>query len=132
MHPEAVGERRLGACRHKIARFWQPLNIPSWLLRVPRLRPSDAVVWAVLDCRQRDKDECWPSVATIAADAGVCPDTVNTSIKRLEAHGLLSVKRRFGEENHYTTHLPKNPAGSGGDGGQDLRRSEGSDLPKNP
>ena len=69
------------------------------------------LVWAALDYRQRDKPVCWPGLDTIGRDGGLCRDTAAEAVKKLEALGLLTVYRRVGRSNTYTTHLPGIPTG---------------------
>ena len=86
--------------------------IPRALACRSDLTASDKLAWAALAYRQRDKADCWPSLATIGRDIGCCRDTASEAVKKLEARGLLTVRRSIGQPNHYTTHLPGIPTGT--------------------
>jgi len=91
---------------------WATYSIPRYVAQRRDLTVSDKLIWSALDYRQRDKDNCFPSLARIAEDVGVNRDTACTSIKRLEEKRLLTVQRAFGETSRYTTHLPEIPTGA--------------------
>ncbi|HUS44726.1 MAG TPA: helix-turn-helix domain-containing protein [Phycisphaerae bacterium] len=100
-----------------------PYTVPRCIAQRHDLKASDKLVWAALDYRQWNKADCFPSMATIAKDTGLNPDTVNEAVKRLEKARLLTVERSEGEVNHYTTHLPEIPSGSPGEGEGPERRT---------
>lgn len=60
------------------------------------LRLSDGAVraYGVFDRFWRDKDECWPSQATLAEKLGVDVSVVRTRVRELEGAKLLRTRRR--------------------------------------
>lgn len=57
---------------------------------IPEVRgPSRAVLMALAD-RANDSGKCWPSLATIAKDAGVCLSTVKTALRKLRSGGFIT------------------------------------------
>lgn len=64
------------------------------LLRDGRINPVDyAVLTQLLRFRNRVKDSCWCSKATVAAKIGRCPRTVQRSLDRLGRAGVIEQRR---------------------------------------
>ncbi len=52
------------------------------------------VLWIICEhANEKNKDEAWPSIPTIAIEAGVCVNTVMKATRFLEANGLIQVVR---------------------------------------
>ena len=52
------------------------------------------VLWVICEhANEKNKDEAWPSIPTIAAEAGVCENTVMKATRFLESAGLIQVVR---------------------------------------
>jgi hypothetical protein len=75
------------------------------LLRDRQITPTNLAVLVAVSLRLDRDGWCWPSYATIAADAGVHRGTAVKSIQRLEAVSLLQVVRSsdvgVNQCNHY-------------------------------
>jgi hypothetical protein len=57
---------------------------------IPEIKgPPRAVLMALAD-RANDSGKCWPSLATIAKDAGVCLSSVKVALRKLRASGLVT------------------------------------------
>ena len=71
------------------------------------LRPSSCkfVLLALAMRAGNDNGQCFPSVARIVSDTGLDRKTIMASILKLEALGLLSVKRLRGAGNKYSINL---------------------------
>lgn len=83
-------------------------KIPKNLAFRRDLKPSDKLVYAAITDRIGQNGFCWPGIRSLIQDCGLCRDTVVNSIRRLEAAGLLNVKRRGnGRVNHYKETGPK-------------------------
>src|SRR5690606_16562033 len=63
----------------------------------------------VLCVQANDFGECWPSQKLIAWKLGISKRTVIRIVQKLEAQGVLSIKRRFQSSNRYTIDLTKLP-----------------------
>ena len=85
--------------------------IPRCIAQWKDITAADKLLWGALDYRQRDKAVCYPSISTLAKDAGTNRDTAANGIRRLERAGLLTVHRVRGRVNQYTTHLSEIPTG---------------------
>ena len=59
-----------------------------------------------------DKGECWPSIASLAAQADVTPRHVSGMIHDLVKAGYLTVREQSGKSNSYTLRIvqPTNPS----------------------
>jgi hypothetical protein len=59
---------------------------------IPEVKgPSRAVLMALAD-RADNVGQCYPSLATIAKDAGVCVSTVKTALRKLRSAGFITWK----------------------------------------
>ena len=54
-----------------------------------------------------DKNECWPSLATLAKQAGVSSRHVSTMVGELKALGYVQVNEQPGKSNFYTIIVPQ-------------------------
>ena len=63
------------------------------ILATEGLTSSAKVVWIYLHDKIGDNSHCWPSVATICRDCGLCRATVVAAIRLLESSGYISVSR---------------------------------------
>ncbi len=63
----------------------------SWALACPILGPLKSVLLA-LAIRSDDEDKCWPSIDTVASDAGISRRCAQVAVRDLEAMGLLSAE----------------------------------------
>ncbi len=88
---------------------WGCYEIPRCIVQRQDITAADKLLWGALDYRQRDKADCYPSISTLARDAGTNRDTAANGIRRLEQAGLLTVQHVRGRVNHYTTHLSEIP-----------------------
>ncbi len=77
------------------------------LNRCPDLSGSTWVVLAKLAWRANEDYICWPSIATIAADARVSKRTVDTAVAELKAAGYISADVRVGVGAVYTIHIDR-------------------------
>lgn len=71
----------------------------SWVLdHCPQSVPSSArcVLMAIANHSGRHGEECWPSLATIAREAGMSERSAQRHIGWLERHGYLEVQLRAG------------------------------------
>jgi hypothetical protein len=67
--------------------------VPFKLLMVPRLKPCDVVVLAALQKWGWKKFECYPAVSSIVAATTLSERTVQRSLARLKALGLIREER---------------------------------------
>lgn len=67
------------------------------VMNVPNLTPTQKLILMAITLRANDdhNDCMWASQATIAAECGTTRETVNATIKVLEARGILSRSPRF-------------------------------------
>jgi hypothetical protein len=84
MTPTSMVRAPLGAV--KAPPFAQ---LPHDLAADPRLAPVDVRVIAALLFWARDKDSCWPCDRSIASRVGRSVSTVQRSLRRLQALGLV-------------------------------------------
>lgn len=68
-------------------------------LKVP-LKGWVKPVWSVLAWHANDKNKCWPSLETIALEAGCCKRTAQDAINELENEGLIKIDRSNGRSSH--------------------------------
>jgi hypothetical protein len=90
--------------------------------------PASAVLRDLAD-RANESGVCWPSLATIAADTGYCERTVRYALRRLEQHGLLTVKQT-GRGSRYTFPAAALTGKSCRSEGQELPLRGARDAPK--
>lgn len=77
-----------------------------WLAADSGLTPSDRLTLCILCIWvNRETEQCWPSVATIAAHAALSENTIRTALRRLVAFGALTVERRPTKEGDSDTNL---------------------------
>ena len=70
--------------------------------RLASIDPSALKVWLYLSLSiNRDSGQAHPGIRTIARVCGLAPNTVTAAVKRLEALGLLAVKREKKKNNIY-------------------------------
>jgi len=67
------------------------------------------MVWVVLKSRVNDDGLCWPSIKSIAADAGICERIAYRTIGLLKKNGWLKVRSRLGRPSVYRPIIPKVP-----------------------
>jgi predicted transcriptional regulator len=65
------------------------------------IRATDKIVHAYLLDRIGDHEVCWPGKRTIARECGLSVDTIQASIKRLEAAGMICVDRQNPRRTYY-------------------------------
>lgn len=70
----------------------------TWVFPIPVTGPRKAVLIALAEHADDDGD-CWPSISRLALFAGVTERCVQTSLKSLEAAGLVRVDRSTGGRN---------------------------------
>jgi len=86
------------------------VRVPLSLLRGDtKLHSCAKMVWVVLASRTNDEGLCWPSVKSIAADAGICERIVYRAIALLKKNGWLNVTSRLGMSSVYHPIIPKVP-----------------------
>lgn len=79
-------------------------KLPQDLTASKELNPSDKVVFAVIHDHLGSNDYSWPGKQALVRKTGLSGQTVLDCIERLEAAGVLEVKRRGnGRSNHYKT-----------------------------
>ena len=92
----------------KIAGF---TKVPNRLIFDKRKSKVALIVYTVLQMRTFKKDEyCYPSIRTIASDAGCCKNTAIKGIRELESLGYLRVERaeqRSRKTNKYSILQPR-------------------------
>jgi biotin operon repressor len=69
---------------------------------------TQSVLFVLCD-QANDFGECWPSQKLIAWKLGISNRTVIRVVQKLEAQGVLSVRRKFQSSNRYTIDLTKLP-----------------------
>lgn len=74
----------------------QFVKMPVEILERTDLSPSAKLVYGALLDRIGGNGVAWPGVRKLAATCGLSPTTVQDSIRRLEASGLISVERSGG------------------------------------
>jgi hypothetical protein len=76
-------------------------------VRTKAIRGPDVAVAAVLrECMDNTTTEAWPGRQRLAKDSGFSVRSVEGSIRRLEAAGLLRVQRSKGTHNRYWAAFP--------------------------
>jgi biotin operon repressor len=85
------------------------ISIPGSIAVRKNLSATDKLVYGVLRYHQAGQAECWPSQAHVAQAIGCSVRAVGTSIKRLEAAGLVTIQRRFKQSNAYRVQLVQDP-----------------------
>ena len=85
------------------------LMIEIWDNQDPQLTGSKLVIMLCLADHADDNDECWLSIARIAALARITPANVTRHIKELEAAGYLIVTRTSGTHNIYVVSATAQP-----------------------
>ena len=80
-----------------------------WDNQDPQLTGSRLVIMLCLADDADDNDECWLSIARIAALARITPANVTRHIKELEAAGYLIVTRTSGTHNIYVVSSTAQP-----------------------
>lgn len=79
----------------------QHIQVPNDMCKEHNLDPTDVYVYSYLKTyMNKDPYEAFPSMETLAKDAGVSKTTVNKAIKNLVANGDISV-RKEGRKNVY-------------------------------
>lgn len=79
----------------------QHIQVPNDMCKEHNLDPTDVYVYSYLKTyMNKDTYEAFPSMETLAKDAGVSKTTVNKAIKNLVANGDISV-RKGGRKNVY-------------------------------
>jgi DNA-binding Lrp family transcriptional regulator len=82
-------------------------KMPHYILSNPRLTPRDREVYAHLDTHWRaHNDTCWPGQRRLANKAGVSVRTVQRSLDRLAAEGVIAKRRRGLNKTNVYTRLP--------------------------
>ena len=78
----------------------------AWALRCPVTGPTKAVL-LVLAIHANQDEVCWPSVETIAREAGVSERSVQDGIRDLEKAGLVASEGMGGRRltKRYTLHV---------------------------
>lgn len=79
--------------------------IPNWVVRGDALRAPEKLVYIALLSRMDDHAEAWPSLATLAHDAGVSSPTVSKALRRLEGIGLVERQRRYDDDGAMLSNL---------------------------
>lgn len=82
--------------------WWAP--VPRSLRDDPLITTADIAVFCALSWRMNwNSRRCWPSLATIAADAKMSKASVARSLNRLEDLGYVSRNRRKSAGGDYTS-----------------------------
>ena len=75
------------------------------------LNPTDRLILLLLaDRHNPDSGQCWPSVSTVAREAGVAVRAVQRSIRKAERAGILTRTDRHGRGGQQTTNGYRFPA----------------------
>ena len=80
------------------------LDLCKWI-RTTYTRGSDRATLHALAHYANMDAECFPSLATIADEAGIGISTAKRALKNLEQRGLIRRKRRMLDDGNYTTTL---------------------------
>lgn len=76
--------------------------IPNAVLRDPNIKPTDKTVYGVLRSHMSYRTwTCFPSIETIAREAGCSSPTVQESLKRLERHNLIRLISKRGSRGRF-------------------------------
>lgn len=73
---------------------------------------TETLVLLSLADQANDDGWCWPSTVHTATRCRLHPDTVWRIVEKLEAKGLVTVKRRPGQSSTYQLELPEPPTES--------------------
>jgi hypothetical protein len=95
------------------------------IAKLPEIGSTAMAVYLVLAAHADDDGRCWPSEATLARLVGCTDRTVRTSLKALEAAGLIGKQRRRRDTPVYTLHTGRKPASGQGD--QDRKHTSGQE-----
>lgn len=79
--------------------------VPNWVVRDDALRAPDKLVYIALLSWMDDHAEAWPSLATLAHDAGVSKPTVSKALRHLEEIGLVERQRRYDDDGAMLSNL---------------------------
>ena len=84
--------------------------VPRWLIREAPLSGNALLVLIALAARENRAGECWPSHATLAAEARMSEKSVRRALDELRDAGHVSWERRHREDggkssNHYRVHV---------------------------
>lgn len=63
-------------------------------------------IYTYLSLRLGKNQTAWPGIRTISKDTGISPAAVQTALKVLIEHRLITKHRRIGSSNHYEVHDP--------------------------
>lgn len=90
------------------------------------LTPTAALVYLILLRHANQSGECWPAYSTIRKETGIrSDDTVDRALKKLKENGLISIKGRKGDVNHYkVSTTPKNRSGDAANHPQKMKSFE--------
>ena len=81
-------------------------QVPNFLLRSGKLSAGDKIAFAMLLSYAWQNDFCFPGQKRLGEDMGLHETNVRRHLKSLQAHGLLSIKRRGqGKTNVYELNL---------------------------
>ena len=81
-------------------------QVPNFLLKSKKLKSGDKMTFAMLLSYAWQNDYCFPGQVRLGQDLGLHETNVRKHLKSLEAHGLLSIKRRGqGKTNIYELNL---------------------------
>ena len=69
------------------------------------LKPIPLAVYSYLVCCAGQKELCWPSIKTIAADLHLSRSTVKRALADLEQHGYLAKLPRYRPNGSNTSNL---------------------------
>jgi hypothetical protein len=89
-----------------------PVECLSWLRSIRKLKMPAGEKLALVEialCIGSESGVCWPSVATIARNAGVSPNTARRGILRAERMGMLRIEARPGTSNVFSLTYPETP-----------------------
>ena len=84
--------------------------VPRWLIREAPLSGNALLVLIALVARENRAGECWPSHATLAAEARMSEKSVRRALDELRDAGHVSWVRRHRTDggqssNHYRVHV---------------------------
>lgn len=79
--------------------------IPNWIARGERLDAFEKLVYLALLSRANEEGFAWPSMPTLAEDAGCSERTVQERLRRLSERGLVGIEKRFREDGSPTSNL---------------------------
>lgn len=86
------------------------LRLPREVAQREDLTATAKLVMAALHGRAwGEKDEAWPSIATIGRDIGESPSAVKRALSKLVKAGLVTVVHRQDEFGQFTSNLYRLP-----------------------